>query len=245
MFSPHIACLACGRTGVRITRISEICALCWSDPTTRAKYRAFACRDIPVAPDVCPHPPGTAEKIQWMADRWEDGFRPDSPKDATFDGQIPGCLQPPSERPEVFALPKLRTRGVEKDGKHYRARPWWLGKKNKLGAFEKWEHAEAVVRRFWIEKLGLFWELGGYMGNYFVNAPDGGKEPLAEFDRGHPDVPVTSLKPSVAKKYDQALKSNKTKLDRRSKAEPLTDGGIFRKNDKEEIPRLKIWRVAG
>lgn len=248
MFSPHAACLSCGRTGVRITRETEICALCWQNPITRAKFIEYSRRILPIAMDVCPHPPQSPEKVEWMAKRFEDGLSCFSPLDATFEGQKPGCVQPRTKA-EVWALPKLRIRGVERDGKFFRARPFWLHRKRKLGAFVNADQATAVVRRFWNETLGVFAELGGRMGQYL---PD----ELAE------KLPMKDNKPAGSTIADKAAKRDRKKLTRCSKAEPLEEGGLLppvesedkyadqkaepSKVDEKEKPEYpRLWKVAG
>lgn len=157
-----------------------------------------------------------------MATRFAEGFDLYSVLDAKMDDRV-GVVQP-NDRPEVFALPKLRIRGIEKDGTNWRARPWWLGRKHRLGTFKRWEAAEAVVRRFWVERLGLFFELGGYMGNYLIDADA-------------KDVPI-------CRRRRRSNKPNKGIRVKHSRAEPLPDGGIFREPEPapvvvgDEFPRL-------
>lgn len=171
---------------------------------------------MPVASDICPHLPKSAAKIAWMAARVAAGFDPFSPMDAKVkDDSKPGCIQP-EDRPEVFALPRLRIRGVERDGKYYRARPFWLHRKHPLGAFQTQEGAEAVVRRFWIDTLGLFWMLGGKMGACIV-------EPDA------PDVPPISPKPSGERESRRLVtrQQHRMRRPRRSRVNPSDSSGLF------------------
>lgn len=178
---------------------------------------------MPLPDEVCPYPPGTEEKIQWMINRVADGCNPNHPLDPTFEGFEPGCLQP-TEKTEVFALPRLRLRGIERDGIHWRARPRWLGKKQRLGSFHTPEAAEAVTRRFWIDTLGIFWLMGGRMGGYIV-------------DSKKPDAPPFSDGPTGKDKADAELRKARKPL-KCSKAKPLESGGLFGDG------KLRLWRAA-
>lgn len=206
MQSDDLACLSCGAVGVPIAPRAQICGQCWQSPDKRSAYR---CRELPVAPDICPHPPGTAERIAWMATRAEEGYSIFNSLDRTFEGTTAAI--PPQRRQEVFALPELRIRGVERDGIFFRSRPYWLHRKWCLGSFRTVEQAEAVVRRFWIDRLHLFWMLGGRMGLFFVNEEA-------------PDPPVPKYQDPARK----AIRSARRGGLKTSRAKPARNGGLFR-----------------
>lgn len=159
------ACLCCGRSGVPIGLLYTLCRPCWDIPANRCeRYRTHLSE-----PEVaCPYPPGTPEKVAWMQARVADGFSPCSPLDSDFEGHGAGCLQPRLAA-EVFSLPSLRIRGVERTEYGWRARPAWEHERHYLGVFRTRKEAEAVVRRFWIDEMGLFFELGGAMRYYLLS----------------------------------------------------------------------------
>lgn len=250
-------CACCERKGVHISPIAGICKKCWNKgPETIQEYwEPLAYKKRLLDPDPCPFPPGTPEKLEWMADRASAGFQIFNKElDATSDGAMPGRVQP-RERPEVFALPKLRIRGVERDGKHWRARPFWLHRKEVLGSFDTKHEAEAVVWQFWVRTLGIFAMLGGKMGNYF--RPEIVRDP--ENADKYPDVPVLSPKPPGSVEADMAMKRDRRKILRPGKKKaspgkvkptprPKYDKPLKgpEKIDKEEKPAYpRLYRVAG
>ena len=97
-----------------------------------------------------------------MRERALAGYGIFHPDDGTFDTAAPGVVQP-SRWPEVYALDRARVRGVEKSGKRFLARPMFEGRRYCLGEFDRREDAERVTEAFWLQHLGIFWALGGYM----------------------------------------------------------------------------------
>lgn len=157
------ACISCGASGVPLGRTYRLCRVCFDDPIIR---RGHLNKPSEIDPGICPYAPGTPEKIAWMTNRVTEGYAPCSPLDMTFDGSVPGIIQP-TTRPEMFALPMVRTRGVERTKYGWRARPAMDGQKWDLGVFRTRQEAEAVANRFWVDKLGLFAPLGSHM-RFFV-----------------------------------------------------------------------------
>lgn len=177
----------CGRYAKEIGRIgpiSGICSICFACPGLAETYR---CRELPTAHEICPHPPGSPEKVAWMAARVGEGFSPFSPADSTFDGARPGCTQP--AQTEKFSLPVLRVKGVEKFGRYYRARPAWEGKRVSLGLYRTVEEAEAAARRFWVEQLGMWAELGGAFRHFRLRSPCPMTAKRPRQKRGKPNGP--------------------------------------------------------
>lgn len=139
-----------------------LCRACLKDDDARQKHLYD---ERPVAPEPCPYAPGTAGKILWMAERAKHRVQLFHKRDSTFDKHRPGIIQPPTW-PEVYALPKLRVRGIERRHGMWIVRPMWEHKKHYLGQFTNESDALEAARRFWVHHLGLFWELGGAMRFY-------------------------------------------------------------------------------
>ena len=163
-----------------ITHVCDECGTKLSNSCPDFAFCPDCFRDRPLDPNICPYPPGSPEKVAWMVARVEAGLQPTAPFDPTCNGFTPRfpkiitpetdndrpALQPRDDRFEIKAMPRLRVRGVGRHQDKFRARPECDGKKHMLGLFATYEEAAAVAKRWWVARLGLFWELGGKMWHY-------------------------------------------------------------------------------
>jgi hypothetical protein len=207
------SCVECGRIVEKYCNPYELCQDCWLEPFTH--HRAIHA-EAPIDPNPCPFAAGSPEKIEWMAQRLSRGYSIFSPNDPTYNSFDPGVIQPANDKAEVCTLPKLRIRGVMKHRLlrkeyieiTYRARPEIDGKRYNLGSFPTYEQAAAVVKRWWIQRIGLFWEFGGKMWWHL---------------RKEKPRPVKKKKCEICA-YHARFRNRVLGLRRRM---PLKDGGLF------------------
>lgn len=204
-----------------ITNQFELCDHCFAIPSTHS--------DWPVDSQPCPHPAGSPEKVQWMIDRVARGLSPTAPIDKTYKEFKPGCIQPQEDaKVEVFALPVVRVRGVSryKTSRHdkitklvYRARTELDGKRHNLGSYETYEEAAAVAKKWWVEKLGLFWGLGGKMWFY--------RQKGAKKNSGNANVNDAKKKRKRACQICAYHARFRNRILGKRRMMPAKDGGIF------------------
>jgi len=152
LFSQY-ECLRC-RTPARVHKFYRICSNCYRTCTANPKEGRlwfFGNRDVDEEA-ATRHPPGSPEKIRLMRKRHIEGldiFNGDDNVVVDWDRvDLVGMLS------EAIQREAGRT-GVERDGKHWRARPMAGGHKHSLGEFDTEWKALGMVEWFWIGWPGL------------------------------------------------------------------------------------------
>lgn len=208
----QLACAECLEDAELCDEPLPLCKHCFGNAKIRNRWLY---RDLPIADTICPYPPGTGERVSWMAERVAQGFAPSNPMDMDMRAAKPGQIKPDPTctGKKVIELPVLRARGVEKFGKVFRVRIYWEGKKHQIAFTETYEEAAAIALRFWGDKIGLWASYGGLFRSYSC------KKKQKRTDRLAP----------VPRRYEKT---------RRPQEKPL----LF--DDLEEVPALRIFEPA-
>lgn len=117
-----------------------ICRECADDQDVRAGYLMD---NRPADPYPCPFPKGSDERIAWMAERVAGGFSCFQDGDWNH---LPAPFKKPKGAPDHRAEPGET--GVEKCGDKFRVRPFWRGRKWKLGIYLYEAEARDRAREF-------------------------------------------------------------------------------------------------
>jgi len=112
----------------------------------------------------CLYPPGHPKKIEELERRvamkqelwhvWDASTESHQFMTSSIEGDVVNDLQPKEER----EYQQVGQTGVEKDGKRWRVRCYWRGKKHNIGSFDLKPDALAAAESFWRDRLGLFAE---------------------------------------------------------------------------------------
>lgn len=161
-------CPVCGAKNYdrgRFHALLGLCVFCAAEPDeVRARIIVLRIegrvRQRPDGPPCC-YPAGHPKKVEMLAERVRLGQNLWNRFDAGVDAHEEfvnekgeNAVQPVIER----EYQDVGQTGVERDGKRWRVRCYWDGKKHNIGSFDLKDDALLAANAFWRDKLGMFAE---------------------------------------------------------------------------------------